>query len=68
VAGRGIKITLKVGDPAASASPTIKTAPAATVPENEATTRALENPEVQRFREMFPDSQVRTIRNLKDRS
>ena len=29
-------------------------------------TRALANPEVKRFQEMFPDSQVRTVRNLRD--
>jgi putative sterol carrier protein len=28
--------------------------------------RALENPEVQRFQELFPDSQIRTVRNLKE--
>ncbi len=67
LAGRIVKITIKVGEagaaPAMSARPTAAAAP----PEDEATTRALENPEVQRFRETFPDSQVRTVRNLKDR-
>ena len=33
---------------------------------NEATGRALENPEVQRFREVFPGAEVRVVRNLKD--
>ena len=28
--------------------------------------RALAHPEVQRFQELFPDSQVRTVRNLKE--
>ena len=80
VAGRPVRIIVKVsdvkaGEPAApasssapAASPMRHTTPAATIPEDEATTRALENPEVQRFREMFPDSHVRTVRNLKDRS
>ncbi len=70
LAGRPVKITIKVGD--AGSAP--GTAPAVALsaatpklPEDEATTRALENPEVQRFREAFPDSQVRTVRNLKDR-
>ena len=33
---------------------------------NEATVRAMAHPEVQRFQEMFPGSQVRTVRNPKD--
>jgi hypothetical protein len=33
---------------------------------DEATGRALENPEVQRFREVFPGAEVRVVRNLKD--
>ena len=69
LAGRPVRITIKVGEPAAQApAPVMRSAPAATLPDDEATSRALENPEVQRFREMFPDSQVRTVRNLKDRS
>ena len=68
VAGRSLRITIKVGEPAAPASSLApRSAPAAALPDDEATSRAMENPEVQRFREMFPDSQVRTVRNLKDR-
>jgi len=33
--------------------------------DDEARERALSHPEVQRYREVFPDSQVRTVRNLK---
>jgi len=33
---------------------------------DETAQRALANPEVQRFQEMFPDSQVRTVRNLRE--
>ncbi len=33
---------------------------------DETVQRALANPEVQRFQEMFPDSQVRTVRNLRE--
>ncbi len=59
VFGRPVKITIKAGE----ATPTpVALAP----PENEVTTRALSHPEVQRFQEMFPDSQVRTVRNLKE--
>jgi hypothetical protein len=32
----------------------------------EAAARALEHPEVKRFQELFPDSEVRAIRNLKE--
>ena len=34
--------------------------------EDEAARRALAHPEVQRFREAFPDAEVRTVRNLKE--
>ncbi len=34
--------------------------------EDETTRRALAHPDVQRFRELFPDSEVRVVRNLKD--
>jgi DNA polymerase-3 subunit gamma/tau len=73
VAGRPVRVTIKVGDPAQAASSTsaspsspIATAVPAPPQENEAAERAMTHPEVQRFREMFPDSQVRTVRNLKD--
>jgi DNA polymerase-3 subunit gamma/tau len=55
------KITIKTGEPAAVA-PMAKAAPAA----DEASSRALAHPEVRRFQETFPDSQVRTVRNLKE--
>jgi len=57
-----IKVTLSDSAPAP--------APAAAVDrrtnEDEATRRALDNPEVQRFRELFPGSEVRAVRNLKE--
>lgn len=69
VAGRSLTIKVKIGEPAApQASVAPRSASAAAPSDEEATSRALKNPEVQRFREMFPDSQVRTVRNLKDRS
>jgi DNA polymerase-3 subunit gamma/tau len=48
----------------------VKSAPAA-IPkpapkEDEVTGRALAHPEVQRFKELFPGSEVRTVRNLKE--
>jgi len=58
--GKTMKITVKTGEAAA--------APVASAParEDEVTERALSNPEVQRFQELFPDSHVRTVRNLRE--
>ena len=64
VAGRNVKITLKVGDAAAGES-TVKVS-AKTVANDEAAERALAHPEVKRFQELFPESQVRAVRNLKE--
>jgi DNA polymerase-3 subunit gamma/tau len=64
VAGRNIKITLKVGD-AAAAAPAVK-APAKAASNDEASERALAHPEVKRIQELFPESQVRAVRNLKE--
>ncbi len=63
--GRPIRITIKIGEPAVGqAVPPAESAPKPQT--DEAAQRALANPEVQRFQEMFPDSQVRTVRNLSD--
>jgi len=59
VAGRPLKIAIKTGE---TSSAPLAVAAAA----DEVTSRALSNPEVRRFQEMFPDSQVRTVRNLKE--
>ncbi|MEO8049456.1 MAG: DNA polymerase III subunit gamma/tau [Acidobacteriota bacterium] len=61
LAGRPVRVTIKIGD-AAPAAPV----PRAPKREDEATARALSHPEVKRFQEIFPDAQVRTVRNLKD--
>jgi ribosomal protein L12E/L44/L45/RPP1/RPP2 len=58
---------------------TLTEAPAAAVPASanaagsgtgagaeEAEKRAMEHPDVQKFRELFPESKVRTVRNLKE--
>ena len=62
VVGRPVKVTIKIGEtaraPQAAAAPTPQA--------DEVAARALEHPEVKRFQELFPDSQVRTVRNLKD--
>jgi DNA polymerase-3 subunit gamma/tau len=62
VAGRPVRIVIKVGE--AVAAPLA--APAPTPAADEVSTRALEHPEVKRFQEMFPDSHVRAVRNLKE--
>ena len=63
VLGKITRITIKVGEVAAPASSPAQSAKPQT---DEAAQRALANPEVQRFQELFPDSQVRTVRNLSD--
>jgi DNA polymerase III subunit gamma/tau len=60
--GRPVKVTIKVGEIAREPAPAKPAAPQT----DEVSTRALEHPEVKRFQELFPDSQVRTVRNLKD--
>jgi len=62
-AGRAVKLTLKIGESAASAASASKPA---ILGDDEATERALSHPEVKRFQELFPDSQIRAVRNLKD--
>ncbi len=61
VLGRPVRITIKAGE--VSQAPVAAAAPKK---EDEVTSRALSHPEVRRFQEMFPDSQVRTVRNLKE--
>jgi DNA polymerase-3 subunit gamma/tau len=60
VVGRPIKVTIKTGETSREPEP------AAAPKTDEVSARALEHPEVKRFQELFPDSQVRTVRNLKD--
>jgi len=61
VAGRQVRVVVKVGEGATTPVAAPKAAPV-----DEVSTRALEHPEVKRFQEMFPDSQVRAVRNLKE--
>ena len=64
VLGKPVKITIKAGE--TSRVPGVT--PAAKPPrqQDEVTARALGHPEVRRFQEMFPDSQVRAVRNLRE--
>lgn len=64
VAGRAVRVTIKVGD--AAAPPAARPMVTEPVRRDDATERAMAHPEVRRFQEMFPGSQVRTIRDLKD--
>jgi DNA polymerase-3 subunit gamma/tau len=65
VAGRTVRITLKVGE-AVAAGHGITPAAKAPAKTDEAAERALAHPEVKRFQELFPESHVRTVRNLKE--
>jgi DNA polymerase-3 subunit gamma/tau len=58
---RPMKIKIVAGQAAAPAAP----ANAQKAPENETSARALANPEVQKFQEVF-GGQIRTVRNLKE--
>jgi hypothetical protein len=59
---RSLRIKVAVTESVESAAPIDTAAPAR---EDDATTRALANPEVQRFREVF-GGEIRKIRNLKE--
>ncbi len=60
-----VKITLGDATAKPGAQPVTK-GPAANPKEDEVAQRALSHPEVRRFQEVFPDAQVRAVRNLKD--
>jgi DNA polymerase-3 subunit gamma/tau len=64
VLGKAVKITIKLGDaPRTAAEPSSAAQP---VQNDAASERALGHPEVQRFKELFPESQVRAVRNLRE--
>jgi len=65
VEGGGGPERLVDGEPAAQAGPLASAAPKQPASEGEAEARALANPEVQRFREVF-GGEVRKVRNLKE--
>ena len=60
--GTPVRITIKVGE----VMPEVSPSKAASTVGSEAAVRALAHPEVQRFQEMFPDSQVRAVRDLRE--
>ncbi len=60
IAGRPMRIKTTFGEPdRAAAAPLAK-------PKDDVSERALGHPEVKRFQELFPDAQVRVVRNLKE--
>jgi DNA polymerase III subunit gamma/tau len=68
VVGRRVKIAVKTADAPVPQS-VAQSAPAAAAPTqtgDEISARALAHPEVQKFQELFPGSQVRKIRDLRE--
>ena len=66
--GRPVKVTFVVGDPGATGQedlPQKKKTLAGSIDAG-AEQRAREHPEVQRFQELFPGSQMRAVRDLSD--
>jgi DNA polymerase III subunit gamma/tau len=61
--GKPMRLRITLGE--AGSAPVSK-APSAKPKEDELSQRALSHPEVRRFQEIFPDAQVRAVRNLKD--
>jgi len=63
IMGKPMTVTLKSGEQDGGTA----LATEAQIPgQDDVTQRALSHPEVQRFKEVFPDSHVRTVRNLKE--
>ena len=70
IAGKPMRVNVRIGKSAAAVAAAAKAPPSgapAPAPESDAAAqRALENPEVQRFRELFPEGHVRQVRDLKE--
>ncbi|MGD0362481.1 MAG: DNA polymerase III subunit gamma/tau [Bryobacteraceae bacterium] len=64
IIGKPLKIKVTIGDVAAQNQDKVAAAPA-TQPEDDVSRRALANPEVQSFRDLF-GGEIRTVRNLKE--
>ncbi|MBV8570640.1 MAG: DNA polymerase III subunit gamma/tau [Acidobacteriaceae bacterium] len=64
VAGKSVRLRLEVGDNL-SAAP-VRSSDPAPADDSEIRQRALSHPGVKRFQELFPDAQVRTVRNLSE--
>ncbi|MGJ5817529.1 DNA polymerase III subunit gamma/tau [Paludibaculum fermentans] len=64
VLGRAVRVKITVDETAVAAAPEKK--PPTPEAEDEASQRAMAHPDVQRFQEIFPGSQVRGVRDLKE--
>jgi hypothetical protein len=66
ISTRPMRIKVSIGEPAAQAAPLASAAASKkSASEDEAAARALANPEVQHFREVF-GGEIRKVRNLKE--
>ena len=63
ISGRPMRIKITLGKPDAVAAPGMLQKDK---PKDDVSERALAHPEVRRFQELFPDAQVRVVRNLKE--
>jgi len=63
-AGKPMRVKVTFGAPEVSGAVQTKVESAPT--DDEVSRRALAHPEVQRFQQLFPDAQVRAVRNLKE--
>jgi DNA polymerase III subunit gamma/tau len=63
--GKKARIKVTIGEPASAPAATPAAAPKKASNDEEAEKRALADPSVQRYQELFPDAQIRAIRNLK---
>jgi DNA polymerase-3 subunit gamma/tau len=63
--GKPLRVRFEIGEAAPASTPAPASAPTAGT-EDQATSRALSHPEVQRFREVFPAGEIRKVRNLKE--
>jgi DNA polymerase-3 subunit gamma/tau len=67
VLGRAVRVKVTITEESAAAPAPARAPAAETAPgEDETSRRALGDPGVQRFQEMFPNSQVRGVRDLKE--
>jgi DNA polymerase III subunit gamma/tau len=64
VTGRPVRVTVKIGE--VNAAPAVAAPAPRSAVKSETAERALAHPEVKRFQELFPDAQVRTVRDLKE--
>ena len=66
IAGKPMRINVKIGKPAVSGLALPACESTAAPAEDLASQRAMEHPEVQRFRQTFPEGNVRQVRDLKE--